>query len=129
MAIRLSWSQEPFSRCRIFNCLPASMHILVTCSSKVNLSSISIPNTFIVSDDGRETFLTVTFTILFSFLPLLYINMVWNFSGFAANEFKCCCICTIVCADDLAPIENRASTHIILINGGPAYIRDRHVVG
>ena len=48
--------------------------------SKVNLSSISMLNTSIVSEDGREIFSTVTFNWISK-------KMVWKLSGFATKEF------------------------------------------
>ena len=66
--------------------LPALIHMFETWPSKVNLSSISMPNTFIASEDGRETLSTVTFSSA-SLMLLLLTSMVWNLAGFAAREF------------------------------------------
>ena len=87
MAIRLSWSREPYSRWSTLSCLPASIHIFEIWPSKVSLSSISIPNAFIVSEDSREIFSTVTFHWI-PLILLLFKNMVWNLAGFAAQEFS-----------------------------------------
>ena len=53
--MRLSRSREPFSRWSAFNCFPALIHMFETWPSKVNLLSMSMPSTFIVSEDGRDT--------------------------------------------------------------------------
>ena len=68
--MRLSRSREPFSRWSAFNCFPALIHMLETWPSKVNLLSMSMPSTFIVSEDGRETFSAVTFNSISSMLLL-----------------------------------------------------------
>ena len=52
--MQLSWSSEPFSRWSAFSCFPAFKHMFETWPSKVNLASISMPSTFIVSEDGRD---------------------------------------------------------------------------
>ena len=60
MAIWLSWSREPFSRWSTLSCLPALIHMFEIWPSNVSLSSISMPNTFLMQricdDINRTTF-------------------------------------------------------------------------
>ena len=82
--MRLSWSREPFSRWSALSCSPAFIHMFETRPSKVKLASVSMPNTFIVSEEGIDTLSAVTFNSV-SLMLLLLISMVRNLAGFAAN--------------------------------------------
>ena len=86
IAMRLSWSSDPFSRWSAFNCLPALIHMFQTWQSKVNLSLISMPNIYTASEDGGETSSTVTFNWA-SLMLMLLTSKVWNWAWFAARDF------------------------------------------